>query len=253
MLVRMRGLSRIAVDFSDAFSGACFLVGGGYQLPDVCDQLNDPRIFTMGMNNAATQFTPMLWVGADPPACYSPSIMLNPTIMKFLYMRYSDHRVEGCPIRELPNMYFMSRQDAKSKDFFRVDERRKIGWWRNVQVLAMELLYRFGFRKIYMVGCGLKIENDRPYCYESDLEDDEITFNKRTYARVTASVRTIYDGAAAHGLNLVSCTPDSTLNDFMPYVPFEVALKSETKKVPPHRTTGFFRPSHSGLLGKPPS
>ena len=253
MIVRMRGLSRIAVDLGDAFSGSCFLVGSGYQLPDVCARLDDPRIFTMGMNNAATQFTPMLWVGADPPACYSPSIMLNPTIMKFLYMRYSDHCVEGRPIRELPNTYFMPREDAKSEDFFRVDERHKIGWWHNVQVLAIELLYRFGFRKIYMVACGLKIEGDVPYCYESDLEVDEIKYNKCTYARVTEAVRAIYAEASVYGLNLVSCTPGSTLNDFMPYVSFEDALASETGKVPPHRTKGFFRPSHSGLLGKPRS
>lgn len=253
MIVRMRGLLRAEVDFSNMFSGSCFLVGGGYQLTEVRKFLEDPRVFTMAMNNAATQFTPDLWVGADPPACYSPSITLNPTITKFLYLRYSDHVIEGQNARELANMFFMARKDAKIEDFYFLDERRCIGWWKNVHTLALELLYRLGFRKIYMVGCGLKVEGDKPYCYESDLEADEIEFNKNTYRRVTKDVQIVHAGAAAHGLELISCTPDSTLNDFLPYMPFTDALAQETVKVPPHRTKGFRRPSHSGLLGKPRS
>jgi len=233
------------------FNGACFLVGSGYQLQDVKERLNDPRIVTMAMNNSATQFTPNLWIGADTPEHYSHSILFNPTIMKFVYLLHANNVVGGRPTRELANVHFMARADATAKDFFA--ERKTFGWWRNVQVVAMEVLRYLGFSRIYFVGTGLSIKDDKPYAYDSDLAEDEIQYNRLTYSSVVEQTRTIHAAASAHGLDLISCTPDSKLNDFMPYMTFEAALETETAKVPPPCTKGFVRPSHTGLLGKPKS
>lgn len=252
MITRVRKLARLPLDFRSTYSGACFLVGGGYQLPEVKHKLDNPSIFTMAMNNAATQFTPNLWVGADSPDHYSPSIMLNPTIMKFLYMRYVDeHAIGGVPASSLPNTYFMARHDFEIKDFF--TSRNAFGWWKNVHMLALEVLYYLGFRTVYMVSCGLSIDARGPYGYESDLAPAEIAFNKVTYAHVVADVRALHREAAIppQKLDMISCTPDSKLNDFLPYVELDDAIQREAARVPPHQTAGFRRPSHSGLLGKP--
>jgi len=248
MIYRIQGLVRSRVDLKNSLSGACFLVGGGYQLPDVRTRLNDPRIFTMGMNNAATQFTPNLWTGADSPDHYSPGILFNPTIMKFIYMKFVDFVVNGKPMSSLTNAYFMPWRDAEAKHFF--SDRPRIGWWGNVFTLALELLHYLGFRTIYIVGAGLHVDDRGAYGYESDLEDDELEFNQCTYDSVVRQVRCINEASEAHHLDLISCTPDSRLNKFLTYAPFDDAFGYEVAMIPEHQTTGLKRPSHSGLRSK---
>lgn len=251
MITRINGLKRSLVDFRQLFSGSCFLVGGGYQLPAVKDQLDDPRIVTMGMNNSATQFTPNLWVGADSVDHYSASILFNSSIMKFMYMCRADGVVNGKKASDLDNIFFMPRSQVLEIDKFFIS-RPKMGWWKNVVTMAVELLLYLGFDRIYFVGCGLKIL-DKPYGYESDLGPDEIRFNRTTYATVTRHMRYLHKHASEYRFSLVSCTPDSTLNEFLPYIPLDEAIATEASKLPAVRTTGFRRPSHTGLLGRPNS
>ena len=241
MFFRYIGILRQAIDLDNIFNGSCFLVGGGYQLSQVKDKLNDRRLVTMAMNNAATQFDPTLWTGADTAEHYSESILMNPSIMKFMYLTRKATLVRGYQACQLPNIYFAVGLNKPAGSFFLRD--RDFHWWSNVFTFALQLLHRLGFNRVYTVGCGFKIDTSTgAYSYKTDLNAEQVAYNQRTYAMVIRHMRTISAASKNAHFEIISCTPDSALNDLVPYRDFDEAYEEEIGKVPAHRTTGLRHP-----------
>jgi glycosyltransferase involved in cell wall biosynthesis len=241
MFYRFVGTRRKSIDLDNTFRGSCFLVGGGYQLAQEKGKLSDRRIATMAMNNSATQFDPTLWVGADTADHYSDSILANQSIMKFMYVTKKDGTIVNRPLRSMGNMYFVVGLSAEYSECFA--RGRNFGWWKNVFVLALQLIYRLGFSRVYTVGCGLKIDSAKgAYGYKSDLTPEEIKYNERTYAMVLSQVSNILEFAQDAKFEIISCTPDSALNSLVPYRDFDEAYAEEIAKIPEPKTVGLKHP-----------
>ena len=241
MFFRFKGGRRKAIDLDNTFNGSCFLVGGGSQLKEAKEKLNDSRIVTMAMNNSGTQISPNLWVGADKAEYYSESILMNPGVMKFAYITRSGGDVHGTPWKLLPNTYFITGlSNYVEKAFFH--RGRDFVWWKNVFLIAVQILHRLGFRRVYTVGCGFNISPDKIYGYKTDLTKDQVAYNQRTYDMVVGQINGVLPYAADTHFELISCTPDSKLNGIIPYMELDQALEEETKKIPEHRTTGLQHP-----------
>ena len=234
MYFRYKGNRRTAVDLDDLYSGPCFLLGGSPQLNDVKDQFVNKPIVKMVMNNTATIVRPDIWVAADIAENYSTSVIIDPAPMKFTYITRRDCAVGDKTWKDMPNTYFMSSKKIKPPEFFL--RGRDHTWDKNVFTLSVQLAYKLGFRELYLVGCSFKIAKDSQYCYERELNKDQIRYNQRTYNMAVNQVKELLPYAEKFGLKIISCTPDSAINDHVEYCDLSQAIKKVVSAIPPHST-----------------
>jgi len=161
------------------------------------------------------------------------SILLNSSIMKFTYLFRAHELIDDLKYCWLPNTYFMwSKADMLIRQFFQ--RGREFAWWKDVFIIALQVLYRLGFSRVYTVGCGFHAEQQ--YAYERELSDEQVAYNQRTYNMAVRQLRDILPYAKEANFEVVSCTPDSAINELVQYRDFHEALAEETAKVPPHST-----------------
>lgn len=231
---------RVAVDLDDIQSGAAFLVGGSPSLESVdLGLLQRPGIVSAAMNNVAAFFRPTYWIGADSAGKYSKSILMDPSFMKFCYLSKENDVIGDKMWQDMPNTIFLSTSECKPSRFFY--KSRDFIWWRNVFLLALQVLYRLGFRTVYCVGCSFFID-DKPYFYETGLSDNEIEYNKRTYTMVLGQLTNILPFAKDTGFKIISCTKNSKLNDIVEHMAFEHAIDITSATLPAHDTVNVDHP-----------
>jgi len=231
---------RMAIDLDGLFSDEeCFIAGGAPSLKDFATKLNETRgVSVLAINNAATVVRPTLWVGGDRPVCYSKSILVDPTIMKF-GIKVADKRrqeVNGRPWCEWPNTFFFGTKDGfNPKNFLNFD--KDLVWWKNTFFIALQLAFRLGFRTAYLVGCGfdipVEVDPDKDqYAWETHLDEDELRRNKRLYSNSVGLIESLLPHFKEKGFKLISCTPDSLANDILPYEEAETVLAGLVDRIP---------------------
>ncbi len=223
---------RIPVDLDDSFSGSCFIAGGAPSLlKENLKLLDQSGVMVISMNNTASQVPTDIWVGLDKPVCYSPRILLDPKIMKFTMISRKDLLVGDKKIKELSNMYFFGAHE-KFKIHNFLEPNRDFWWMKNVFPVALQLAYRLGFRRVYLIGCEFKIKKESQYSYDTNLNDHQINYNQRTYNQTVNNMKLAISHFIEKSFEIISCTPDSALNDFYPTMLFEDAVKDMLEGFP---------------------
>lgn len=205
------GSHRRVMDMTNIWhGGSAFLVGGGPSLRELVangcvKNLQSPGIVTMAMNNSVTVFRkPSMWCGCDHPACYSPELLQDGSIMKFAPLSYSEAVINSEPYRYSPNtMFFLLDDKIPWSSAFEVN--RGLPWFGNTMFVAIVLLYMLGFRRIFLVGCDLGF-TDKVYGYPTDLSEAEKEWNRALYKyqrEELAALRPVFE---ANGLTITPCT-----------------------------------------------
>lgn len=213
-----------------------FLLGGHPSLKEEnLDHFKRPGIVTMAMNNTATVVRPNYWVCADKPLCYSKSVIQDPGITKFARLTYTNHMIDNVMWKDQPLTYFYGL-DPKIKHEEVLERHRQLAWWQNVFIIGIQICYHLGFRKIYTVGCSFNIDKNAQYAYQSNLTDDQIDYNQRTYQMIIDQISRSIPHFNEKGLQIISCTPNSKLASLFPSLSFEEAIKETLKEYPIHNT-----------------
>jgi len=239
MFFRYAGQRRKAIDLDDIFSGSCFLMGGAPSLSESRTKFSGRQVVKMAMNNSAVIIRPDLWVGADVPSNYSPSVILDSAPMKFTYISRRDDLIDGKPWKDIPNTYFVGSGQVKECSFFL--RGRDFVWYKNVFTLALQILHRLGFNKVYAIGCGFKISKESQYSYDTKLSDEQIKYNQRTYNSVMTQLKEVLHNKPDE-FELISCTPDSRLNDLVKYMSVDDAISEAISHIPKHNTVDCKHP-----------
>lgn len=228
---------RLATDLDDLFlEEPCFIVGGAPDAKAFGEIARaKPGGHILAINNAGTVVPRTLWVGGDKPACYSESILIDPTVMKFAVISRRKEIVMGQAWATCPNTYFFGTNEGFTHRNF-LDRHRDLVWWKNTFFIAIQLAYRLGFRKIYLAGCGFKISKEQQYAWETKLGDDEIAWNTRLYNDSVAQLKGLLPHFQQRGLEVVSCTPGSLANDILPFEEPAVAWERIVGRIPPPNT-----------------
>lgn len=225
MLVRFDGFRRIPVDLENAYSGTCFLAGGAPSLETLnLALLDQPGVVVAAMNNVVKSL-PSVDIGimADRPLCYSERITVNPKITHFARLVRAWEPVGDQQWKDMPNTYFYKTREMQGE---LLDCRQGIQWVKNVFPMALALLYYLGFRRVYLIGCAFNVDPGQQYVHdEVKLTDEQQHWNQRTYNHCVIWMRDWIPLFAKYGFEVVSCTPDSQLNDFYPYLAFPDAIK----------------------------
>lgn len=250
--------------FLSPLGSACWLIGGGPSLAQLptCEIGQSP-IPKMAVNNSgANLIRPTFWTSYDPTARFLRSIYLDAGVMKFVHRRRAmDLAPEtSFKVADCPNTVFFERESGRTySNMLKADSDHVIDWCDSM-IQAIDILYRLGFRRVYLAGCEMRIRPTEPQlqaarkrdvvwneegtladfvsaCEEKGLTRDELEtlsaiplyhFDEtktlaatiqtdQHYFRISQSLRQSRRTLSQHGMQLISVTPGSRLNEYFPY------------------------------------
>ena len=211
-----------------------YLCASGPSLSDIDNyKLNESGAFIVGVNNSYPHIKPHLWVGMDDPRCYHYQIWTDPC-MKVLRGGYANREYYGKDIKASHNLFYADCRWYKEHEKENVFKQPKKGerivfiWTKNVIGISMHMLVHMGAKRIHLLGSDLN-NSDKQY-WDNIVRDDEMKArNQRTYNQVVDFYKWFSETGKKYGVELISCTKGSPINDFLPYKHYQEAIW-ETKK-----------------------
>lgn len=248
-----KAAARIPVDLEGMYDGeTLFLMGGSPKLRELpLDLLRQAGVITLGMNNLPCFFPkPNLWVCADKPLCFSPHIFTSPEITKFTMISRRGLEVPdtgGKRIMDCPNVFFFGAHERFTYKNF-LDPGRDLVWWRSVFPIALQLAWKLGFKKVFLVGCSFNMnkKTGEQYAWKTKLTADQAQYSHNTYVKDVARLRALLPTFARKGFEVISSTPDSAANEFLSYVPLDQAVEEALRGKPVQSDTSTL--IHSSAL-----
>lgn len=156
---------QLAASLDDSYAGpfesACWLIGGGPSLSEMPHaEIAASPIPKMVVNLAGTHLLrPTFWTSYDPSVRFHRSVYLDPGIVKFVHKRRAMDLVPETTYKvcECPNTYFFERDGQRGFHNYLSREHPGIVDWADSMVQAIDILYRLGFRTIYLAGCEMRV------------------------------------------------------------------------------------------------
>ncbi len=256
---------RLENQYAGPQPSACWLIGGGPSLSVLpISEIAASPLPKMTINLAGTRLLrPTFWTSYDPTVRFHRSVYLDPSITKFVHRRRAMETVPDSTFKvcECPNVVVFDRQKRGYSEFVSSSALGILDWSDSF-VQAIDLLYRIGFRVIYLAGCemrirlspeqkafaakkGVALDSRQPLkmflreCKRVGISATELNRLPRAkqyhfddgkpfasavqtdwhYFRIAQMLRLSRTALATAGLQLISVTPHSRLNDYFPYVP----------------------------------
>jgi hypothetical protein len=232
---------------------------------------------------------PSFWTSYDPSARFHRSIYLDPGVIKFVHRRRAMDLIPETTFKvcDAPATFFFDRDPQRGFADFLAPHHTAIVDWNDSLVQAIDILYRLGFRTLYLAGCEMHVAPSAPQigraaaagidwtphrrldewlkaCRKAGLADAELDAldpalqyhfdehkpiaaaanNDFHYFRIAQYLRLSRRAMALAGLELVSVTPASRLNDTFPYRPVDEVLdqiRASTGDPRAEPVTGLYR------------
>jgi hypothetical protein len=207
--------------------------------------LNEPGVITFGINNGPKTFRPNFWNCVDDPVRFMKSIWLDPKITKFIPQAHFEKpifdnekwEILKTKVGDCPNVIGYRRNEKFHAERFLVEEtlcwgnHKDFGGGRSVMLPSLRILHLLGFRKVYLLGCDMKMATNYAYHFDEQRSAGAVNCNNSTYDRLKSeylpSLKPIFDKA---GFQVFNCNPESELKVF-PFVNFEDAIKEATSEL----------------------
>ena len=211
-----------------------YLCASGPSLEEVDnDKLQESGAYIVAINNSYPKIKPHLWVGMDDPSCYHHKIWTDPC-MKVLRGGYANRTYHGIDVKYSHNLFYADCKwysDEERENMFEPLEkngRRIFIWTKNVVGITMHMLVHMGAKRIHLLGSDLN--NSKKQYWDSIVRDDEMkSRNQRTYSQIVDFYKWFSEKGKKYGIELISCTEGSPINDFLPYKHYQEAI-FDTKK-----------------------
>ena len=183
----------------------------------------------VGINTSFPGVVPDLWIGMDRPEAYDPSLWRTP-FPKICGSEYQMDVYHGIALRDRPGTYFTTGTMGHYGEIFtRRDHNANFLWIKDTFWLALNVIVWMGARRIHLVGCDLG--GDRDYYHKLKLTDMQRMGNRAKYEATLGVLPAITaEGAKDYGTEFISCSPDSPINGFLPFVPLAEALEASAKR-----------------------
>lgn len=241
-------------DLSGLFRGQpIFILGGSPELNKLpLDLLGSSRLPTLALNNVPYVYPrPTMWLTADKPSCFGGHFFASSDVLKFAYMNHKDEVVEatGKTVKEHPSMFLYTAVEAQElQDVF--TEQVPFAWWKSVFPIAVQMCLRMGAKRIYLVGCSFHNRVGAAYAWDAKLTSAQADYSQKTYDGDAWRLLNWAPMFRARGIEIVSCTPNSRANGFLPYVDLKDAINRETAASPRPSPLSDLKHSSEHLVGK---
>lgn len=194
------------------------LCGTGPSLHDMdADKLKGSQLPLFGLNNAFEVVDLDFWMAFDEPGQFDKKLWSRDCI-KFYPWDYRNKYI----VRKASNVFFykaygLSRENHEGGEEFREDLELG-GPYINFIFegytfsMALHMIYWLGFSKVFLAGCD--------FGGESQLSELSSNYNEADQQCVLQKGLECLEEIKSRGaLELVSCTADSPINEFLPYQP----------------------------------
>lgn len=223
-------------DFSALYRGCpIFIIGGSPLLKSApLSDLEGSRLPTLALNNVPYVYErPTMWLTADKPSCFGGHLFARSDVLKFGNMSRKDDVVQstGLTVKEHPTLFFYSAAEPVTLESF-FSEAPEFVWWKSVFPIALQLCWRLGARRVYLVGCGFSNRGGETYAWDTELTERQSDYSQRTYnddIRRLARLKPLFD---QRGFEVFSCTPNSRANSILPFITLHDAIKRESAATP---------------------
>ena len=224
--------------------------------------LKGPGRKVFAINTAYPTVKPDVWIGMDEAYCYDANLLDEP-FPKVFRGTYSDMIRDKVAVKHCPETYFADVNKVPGgKTMLDLREHdTKFAWHGHTLGVALHIIIWSGVKNIYLVGCDMGGSKD--YCHELTLTPDQRTRNHKLYAQQVYFIEKLAAAAKEHDITIWSSTPDSPLNEFLPYKditevvthkPRESAVRYVTDRpctpVTVLRSGGEYKPEHVQRLAK---
>ena len=212
-------------------NGDAYLVCPGPSLAQVdTDKLRGRGRTIFGINTAYPAVRPDVWMGLDEVDCYDRGIWAEPFV-KICRGTYAEMKLADKPVKKFDNVYFATMkppEPGKSMlDYRQHDD--PLMWHKNTMAAMLHLIIWMGGKRIYLVGCDMGGSQD--YHDDRKLTEGQRKYNRQLYQNQIGFIRELAKLAKPHGIEFISATPKSPLNDFLSYVPLTDALRKSEEAV----------------------
>jgi len=206
----------------DHNSSRAILVCGGPSLKNMDrTQFTGPGKVVLGVNNTYPFIKPDMWMGMDDPRCYHRKVHFE-SFPKFLRGGYQKRHFQNFRPLDLHNTHYINvKRDVKTRIFDRASKHSKAFiWHNNVMAVGMSLLLHMGFKEIYIAGCDLD-NTEQDYFDDRKLVGKEKDRNTALYKHLYKWLKWLTPAALDRGIKICSISPNSGINDIMPYISLE--------------------------------
>jgi len=230
--------------------GSAFLIGSGPSF-NALDKslLRKAGIWSMTLNNAVRTFRGNAACIVDDPCRFISSLWLDPCIMKFVPSSHFekplwDNRTIVRPdgvreehwqpmnmvVGDCPNVIGYRRNEKFHAPRYLYEDtinwgcHKQWGGGRSVLLASMRILFLLGFRKVYLLGVDLDMNDDKKYHFQEARTNAAINGNMSTYQKLKKWFKELQPHFLAENFIVQNCNPSSQLDAF-PFIKFEDAIR----------------------------
>jgi len=201
-------------------------------------KLAKPGVMIAALTTAYPHIRPDIWFGMDEPECYDRTVWWQ-SFIKIARGSYQDRKCEEHLIKNCPQVYFADCKPPEDiGDIFKLRQHDVyFVWHSNTLALALHVLIWMGAKKIHFLGCDLGGGKD--YYHDLVLSNDHREINKKLHLEQKEYLNFLTAEGSKQGIHLISCTPNSPINEFMTYLDLDDALKVSQSGVPNPGTPNY--------------
>jgi hypothetical protein len=188
------------------------------------------------INTAYPTVRPDFWIGMDEAFCYDVNL-LDETFPKVFRGTYAEMMLDGEKVKHKPETYFADvgkLPEGKTMFDLRAHD-VKFAWHSHTLGVALHIMIWMGAKNIYLLGCDMG--GDKDYCHDLTLTPEQKARNKRLYAQQIEFLKEVSEQGKKYGVKIHSSTPESPINEFLPYVPLPRLVYRTPKKSKPRYVT----------------
>ena len=215
-----------------------YLCGSGPSLKDVSNEdIRVPGALIVGITHSYPHIRPDIHICMDDPSCME-NILWSEPFMKILRGGFQERTFHGIPMRHMHNLYYADcRKWDKSEEeniFINKPDTQKdrtvFYWNQNSIGITLHMLLYMGAKRIHLLGSDL--DNSKEQYYDSSLNkpDDEIERGQGAYNEIFRHYKFFAETAPKYGVEIISCSPDSKINEIMPYIDLNLAVENTKRR-----------------------
>jgi hypothetical protein len=217
---------------------AAILVAPGPSLDRIdTTKLTGPGKTVFGINTTYPRVRPDIWCGMDNPACYNSRVLYE-GFTKVYRGGFQQHEIEGVKLKHLPNVHFASLEEVPYSDktkFFKYlsPDADVLIYMKNIMVTTLNLILHMGYKDIYLAGVDFSFDKD-VYAKGTgaELRDYQKNWNKTLYDWLANWLDWIADTLRFVDIKIHSISPDSPINQFLPFISIEELNANIEQKLP---------------------